>query len=162
VRELRDEIIASWRDAARALPSARDMSAVTLLDHIPELLDEIGDIAQEIASSASPTPVLEAARRHALDRLGDGFDITTIVRELSLLRDAALSAWEQHAGGRPIAMGDLRALNLAIDRAIAVSASRYTQVHARTLAGIDRISTASFESSDLDDLMRRVEAGRSV
>ncbi|HSR97530.1 MAG TPA: PAS domain-containing protein [Kofleriaceae bacterium] len=156
VRELRDEIIASWRDAARELPSARDMSAVTLLDHIPELLDEIGDIAEEIASSASPTPVLEAARRHALDRLGDGFDITTIVRELSLLRDAALSAWEQHAGDRPIAMGDLRALNLAIDRAIAVSASRYTQVHARTLAGIDRISTASFESSDLDDLMRRL------
>jgi PAS domain S-box-containing protein len=156
VRELRDEIIASWRAAARELPSARDMSAVTLLDHIPELLDEIADIAQEIASSASPTPVLEAARRHALDRLGDGFDITTIVRELSLLRDAALSAWEQHAGDHPITMGDLRALNLAIDRAIAVSAARYTQVHARTLAGIDRISTASFESSDLDDLMRRL------
>jgi PAS domain S-box-containing protein len=156
VRELREEIIALWRDAARELPSARDMSALTLLDHIPELLDEIADIAHEIAASASPTPVLEAARRHALDRLGDGFDITTIVRELSLLRGAALSAWENHAADRPIAMGDLRALNLAIDRAIAVSANRYTQVHARTLAGIDRISTASFESADLDDLMRRL------
>lgn len=134
------------------------MSATTLLDHVPALLDEIADIANEIASSANATPVLEAARRHALDRLGDGFDIATIVRELALLRDATLSAWESHAGDHPIAMGDLRALNVAIDRAIAVSASRYTQAHARTLAGIDRISTASFESSDVDDLMRRLLA----
>ena len=154
IREFREEIIAAWRGAARELPSAKDMSATTLLDHVPDLLDEIGDIADEIASSANATPRLEAARRHALDRLGDGFDIATIVRELSLLRDAALRAWESHAGGRPIA--DLRALNLAIDRAIAVSASRYTEVHARTLAGIDRISTASFESSDVEDLMRRL------
>jgi PAS domain S-box-containing protein len=158
VREFRDEIIAGWRAAARELPSAKDMSAATLLDHVPDLLDEIADIAEEIAASERATPVLEAARRHALDRLGDGFDIATIVRELSLLRDAVLSAWQRHADDRPITMADLRAVNLAIDRAIAVSASRYTEVHARTLAGIDRISTASFESSDVDELMRRLLA----
>jgi PAS domain S-box-containing protein len=156
VRIFREEIVAAWRKAVRRLPLAGDMSMTTLLDHIPALLDEIADFADDIAAGAPASPVFETARRHALHRLSDGFDIATIVSELSLLRDAALGVSARHETVQ--SMADLRALNLAIDRAIAVSASRFVEVQQRTLAGIDRISTATFESNDLDDLMRRLLA----
>jgi signal transduction histidine kinase len=154
VRRFRDDLLAEWRCAARELPIARDMTSVTLLDHIPALLDEIADIADELTIGAGKTSDLETARRHALDRLSDGFDAATIVSELSLLRDAVFAVWSRSAGSQQLA--DLRAINIALDRAIAVSVGRYGEVHDRTLAGIDRISTASFESSDVDDLMRRL------
>lgn len=154
IRTFREDVVAEWQRAARQLPIARGMTPATLLDHVPELLDEIADIADEFTSAPCPAPVFETARRHALDRLSDGFDVAMIVRELSFLRDAIFNVWTRNMRGRE--MADLRALNLALDRAIAVSVARYAEVHERTLAGIDRISTASFESSDVDDLMRRL------
>lgn len=154
IRTFRDDVVTEWRRAACELPIARDMTSATLLDHLPELLDEIADIADEFSSGPCSAPVFETARRHALDRLADGFDVAMIVRELSFLRDAIFSVWTRNLGARE--MADLRALNLALDRAIAVSVARFAEVHERTLAGIDRISTASFESSDVDDLMRRL------
>jgi PAS domain S-box-containing protein len=154
VRRFRTEILAEWKRSARQLSEARTMNAVTLVDHIPELLDEIADIAEEIAAERQPGGTFETARRHALDRLAEGFDITTVVRELSLLRGAALAVWDRANVSGNVA--ELRALDLAIDRAIAVSVGRYTEAHERTLAGIDRISTASFESSDLQGLLQRL------
>src|SRR5262245_13389699 len=94
VRTYRSEILAEWRRAARDLQIASQMNAVTFVDHIPELLDESADIAEEFAAGRSSTSPFETARRHALDRLSEGFDITTIVRELSLLRGATLAVWE--------------------------------------------------------------------
>ncbi|HEU4726761.1 MAG TPA: PAS domain-containing protein [Kofleriaceae bacterium] len=156
VRRARNEILAEWRRTARELPITRDMNAVVLVDHIPALLDEIAEIAEEIAGDKPPSSGFETARRHALDRLGEGFDIATVVRELSLLRGATLAVWARAGVDHDLAA--LRALDLAVDRAIAASVGRYAEAHERTLSGIDRISTASFQSTSIDELMQRLLA----
>jgi PAS domain S-box-containing protein len=155
VRRFRDEILTEWRQGARELPVARNLSMTSLVDHIPEVLDEIGSIAEELVAQRSPS-VPTAARSHALERLAEGFDIGTVVSELSMLRGAALSVWGR-AGMNDHAR-ELRALDLAIDCAIAASVSRYAEAHVRTLAGIDRISTASFESATVEELLQRLLA----
>ena len=154
VRRFRTEILAAWRLLAREIPVAQDLSPVVLVDHIPELLDQIGDVAEEIAN-ASPQPrTLVTARNHALDRINEGFDVSAVVRELSLLRHCLLVVWErEHGGGNLIGM---RALDLAIDRAIEASVTRYSEARERTLAGIDRISTATLTSRSVAELLQRL------
>jgi signal transduction histidine kinase len=147
--------MAEWRRAARELPVAKELGSVTLIDHIPELLDEIAEIAEQIVSDEVPTQPFETARRHALDRLAEGFDIWSVVRELSLLRGCILETWERTSTG---SVEELRAFDLSVDRAIAVSVGRYAEAHERTLAAIDRISTASLSSHDIDELLRRMLA----
>jgi PAS domain S-box-containing protein len=154
IRRFRTEILAEWRRGARELPIARNLSSVALVDHIPELLDEVADIAAELVSTSHGVRrTFETANEHALDRLAEGFDVATVVHELSLLRAAVLTVWSREGEQD---LSGLHAIDLAIDRAIAASVRRYIEVHERTLAGIDRISTASFESSNVDDFMHRL------
>lgn len=154
IRRFRTEILAEWKLEARAIPAAQQLPAIMLVDHLPELIDQIADIADAIATDDTLESSFETAQRHAIDRLEAGFDIAAIVAELSLLRGCILTVWtRENAGGNAV---ELRALNLAIDRAIEVSVARYADAHERTLAGIDRISTASLESRDLDDLLGRL------
>ena len=155
IRRFRSEILAEWKGIARrTIPVAHDLSPVVLVDHIPELLDELADIADEVASELPDAARFETARRHALDRLGEGFGVAAVVQEMSILRDCMLRVWErEHAGGD---IGDLRALNLAIDRAIEASVSRFAEARERTLAGMDRIATATLEAANVDELLRRL------
>ena len=154
VRRFRTEILAAWRQLARGIPAAHDLPPVVLVDHIPELLDQIADVAEALASMHVEPGSFETARHHALDRIGEGFDVSTVVKELSLLRDTMLTIWQREHGGSNV--GALRALDLAIDRAIEASVARYAEARERTLAGIDRISTATLASRSVDELLERL------
>lgn len=155
VRRYHSEILAEWKALARKLPVAGELSPAALADHVPELLDEIAEIAEEIAADAGPVQrTAETARQHALHRLAEGFDITLVVRELSLLRGAAMSVLSRV--GSECSVAEVRALDLAIDHALTTSISRYAEAHQRILTGIDRISTLAFASRDLDDLLQRL------
>ncbi|HEY0476500.1 MAG TPA: PAS domain-containing protein [Kofleriaceae bacterium] len=152
LRRRRAEILADWRRMAREIPVTRDLSPVSLVDHLPELLDEIASVTEQLLGNGEVgTP--DAARRHAVDRLGAGFDISAIVHELSLLRRCILTVWQRdhgHSGEEVVA------LNAAVDRAVAASVSRYAEARERTLTAIDEISTAALEAPDLDALLRRL------
>ncbi|HTJ47315.1 MAG TPA: PAS domain-containing protein [Kofleriaceae bacterium] len=154
MRECRDEILAEWKNVARDLPAAKDLTVAALTDHVPAVLDDIVSLAESIVAGAPLRETCEAARRHALDRLAAGFDIDAVVSELSMLRACLQSVWARRCPGESVA--GLHALNLAIDRAIEASVARYARARERTLTGIDRISTASLESRDLDDLLQRL------
>src|SRR5262245_13174766 len=86
IRRFRTEILAEWRVAARHIPAARQLSAVIVVDHMPELLDQIGDLADVLARERPTQETFETARRHAIDRLEAGFDVAAVVEEVSLLR----------------------------------------------------------------------------
>ncbi|NVB80543.1 MAG: PAS domain-containing protein [Kofleriaceae bacterium] len=150
VRRFHDEILGEWGALASDLPAAKHLGGARLIDAIPDLLEEIASIADESRSGQE----IAMARRHALDRLADGFDVSTVVNELSLLRGAMLAVWERRVEGA--SLGSVRDLNLALDRAIASSVARYMEVHMRTLTGIDRISTASLQASDVVDFLQRL------
>lgn len=154
IQRYRNEILAEWRRLARAsIDAARDLAPVALGDHIPELLEQIAEIADAVLGNRE-LPVFDTARRHAIDRLGVGFDVSAVVQELSNLRGCMLAIVDRERVALPLA--ELRALDLAIDHAIAASVTRYAQARERTLAGIDRISTATLEAASLDELLQRL------
>lgn len=150
----RRDILAEWRRSARSIPPARDLGSVALVDHVPEVIDEIADVADAALAAGGAHVRFETARRHALDRIADGFDVSAVVHELSILRDAILAVWERESAHAPLA--DVRALDLAIDQAIHATVARYAETHHRTLAAIDRITTASVEATDRDELLQRL------
>src|SRR5882762_5300662 len=90
LRRFRTEILAEWRRMVREIPIARDMPGVSLVDHLPELLDEIAGVAEQLLNERA-VAIPDAARRHAVDRLGAGFDVFAVVHELSLLRRCILT-----------------------------------------------------------------------
>ena len=148
IRRTRSDIIAEWKQLVRDLPPASPLTSVALLDHIPELLD---DIVDAVASGPALAEV-GVARRHADARLEMGFDIGTLVQELSMLRRCI---WR--VGARAGVQSEvLQALDVAADAAIATSVARFAEARERTLVAIDRISTASLESQDLRELLDRL------
>ena len=148
------EILGDWKASVRRLPSGRDLPEPILLDSVPQLLAEI---AQAIADSSGsePRPPRRLVEEHALHRLESGFDLAQVVSEYSLLRDAIVRRWEADPT-RLAERGAERALNRAIDESISMSIERFTQAQARAVRAMDQIATASLESHDLEDLLRRL------
>jgi PAS domain S-box-containing protein len=116
------DILARWRDSARRLPDARELTPIALVDHIPDLIEELADIAADVAE---PRDAYATAQQHVLQRIAEGFDVASVVRELSLLRRAIFDVWERERVDGSIA--ELRAVDLAIDRVIEMSVARYAE-----------------------------------
>ncbi len=155
VRRESGEILAEWEATIRELPSARGLDRSGLLDHMPDVLERVTCVADAILRGGPVEAPKTEAERHALDRLGVGFDLGEVVLEYSHLRACVLRRWEAQVGCGNGRMG-VAAFNLAVDRAIAASVERYTEARDRTLRAIDRISTAALESHDLTELLRKL------
>ena len=152
----RDEILDEWARAAREIPVAEALSRDELMDHMAALLDEVADAAETLLRGEPVAASAESAHTHAIDRLTAGFGLPAVVAEMSILRDCIFDACHR-SHGVP-SRDERRAINAAIDRAIAATVSRYTHAHDRTLAAIDRISTATLEAKTLDELLDRLLA----
>jgi len=150
----RDQILALWEGAVRRLPTARELSRPVLLDSVPQLLDAIAKTIDERETGGSEMPP-RIVERHALQRLDTGFDLAQVVAEYSLLRDAILELWERESLSLS-ETGSTRILHRAIDRSICLSIERFSDEQIRAARALDRIATASLESHDLDDLLRRL------
>jgi PAS domain S-box-containing protein len=155
LRHRQSEILHEWEVRVRDLPVARGLDRPALVDHVPELLERIADVVDRLAHGHEGVVPAETADAHALERLELGFDLSQVVAEYSALREIVIAhiVRERTVEQRTAA---LRIVNQAIDRAIAASVDRYTQARERTLAAMDRISTAAFESPNLDDLLHRL------
>jgi signal transduction histidine kinase len=137
----------------RRLPTARNLPKPVLLDSVPQLLDAIAETVDERTRDNDIAPRFVEA--HAFQRLETGFDLGQVVAEYSLLREAILELWEREA--MPLTdRASMRVLHRAIDRSISLSVERFTQAQLRTARALDRIATASLESHDLEDLLRRL------
>lgn len=156
LRRRRSDILSSWAEGAREVAGRGDISGVQMIDHIPELLDELVDALQAAKGGRGREVQLSqtTAERHAVDRLKDGFDLNQVVGELSLLREVILDTCDR--AGVIIRDRDRRILNRAIDRAIAASVERYTSTQQRTLRGLDRISAAALDATTIDELLQRL------
>lgn len=125
LREQRDVLIARWREHVRQLPSARELDAPALDDHIPALLDEL-TTQLETAPDAPITAVSakEAAPIHGIQRYEHDFDIVEVVAEYNILRGcihALAEANDINLRGRP-----LHVVNRVIDEAIAVAMQAFS------------------------------------
>ena len=129
VEQEQQNLLARWRAAARALPSAKALDTPTLNDHIPVLLAELSaalrsgsddTIADAIAVGSAPA--------HGLQRLTDTFDIEEVVAEYNILRECIHDLAERHSlsmQGEPFYV-----LNRLLDGAIGAAVQSYARQQA--------------------------------
>src|SRR5262245_30156545 len=89
----RAELLVAWTQLAGQIPAASELPWSALADHIPELLAQVAEIADQLPDDLMSPRRLDSARRHAVDRLGAGFDVSAVLHELSMLRRCTLVVW---------------------------------------------------------------------
>ena len=75
IRERKHDIIAVWTHEVRGLSKAAELDHPALVDHVPELLDQIAEIADDLVAGEQPMLPVQVAEKHALERLDEGFDL---------------------------------------------------------------------------------------
>ncbi len=118
----RAHITEVWRTEVAKLPELATLPAPALVDHLPEFLYELarwmtGD------SEAEARAYVHIVEGHALQRLGHGVHLGTILAEYQLLRQVVLR--ETLTGVRDDAAGVV-GLNRALDLAVAESVRQFT------------------------------------
>lgn len=129
LRERRAEILAEWARLARTVPPAARLSEAALIDHMPQLLDRIAELADQLAcGDPAALPEREAAK-HARQRWRKGYELHQVLREHALLRRvvAGLDGLDRDA---------LRCIGEAIDEAMVISAEMFAQMSERGMTGI--------------------------
>jgi len=72
LRQRRVDIMAAWEAIVCKMPVAKALDRPTLVDHIPELLDRIADLADHIGSGKSTQLPKALSEMHAVERLSEG------------------------------------------------------------------------------------------
>lgn len=155
IRDRQQDILAEWLAEVRTLPVARSLDRPALIDHVPDVLERIAATADSLAKGEPPRPPEQEADLHAAIRLDEGFDLPQVVSEFTILRDCIMKLWQQNVVD-PGHIEELRAVNLAIDKAVTASVDRFTRARDRTLIALDRIASEALESRSLEDLLQRL------
>ena len=124
IRRDREPLLSRWRQEVRELPSARDLDAPTLDDHIPTLLEELA-AALDAKSDKTIADVVRGGSppEHGVQRLEDGFDIEEVVAEYNILRGCVHDLAE--ANGLSLAGKAFHILNRVLDGAIGLAVKAY-------------------------------------
>ena len=155
LREHRNEILESWLAAVKDIRAARGLARPVLLDHMPDFIDELIDYVSELRSGREAAAPRENPRMHALERLGEGYDLAEVVEEYALLR-RCIAGLAQRSGAPAVRSVELPLLHRAIDQAITTAAMRYAEARERTLRALDRISSTALEHHDIESLLPKL------
>jgi signal transduction histidine kinase len=127
--ERRNQIIDQWKTAAYRLPRAENLDELLLLDHMPQMLNELSSALTEAESlSILEMRAHKSAVEHGVIRFQLGFDVEEVIAEFGLLRDVLQQFAE--ACGVNISGGVNLTVNRVIDKAIAVSLQTYVRQQA--------------------------------
>ena len=159
VRQERAPLLASWRRQVRQLPSARELDAPTLNDHMPGLLDELATALESRSDQTIPEALLaESPQAHGLHRLENAFDIDEVVAEYNILRGCLHDLADSHGinlAGRPF-----HVINRVLDHAIGLALQTYATQRALEVQG-RREEYLSFVAHDLRTPLNAISlAGR--
>jgi len=154
IRVHREDIVADWASRVKSLSPAREMSRSAIVDHVPVILARVADMV-EAAQTGDAVSLGDLPKRHALDRLGRGFDFDQIVVEFNLLRGAILDLWAREIGAA-VDVRELRHLGDAFDGALAESAAKYASAREKLLKALDRVSEAALGSADLEKFLQNL------
>lgn len=145
MRARKTEILAEWEIIVQRVSAAAKLERPLLIDHIPALLDQIADTADQLAAGKPAAAPIAIAREHARERRREGYDLSAVIAEYSVLRDCIMRLY--FAETDRIDPIGLRTLHEAIDQAVAESVRRFTEDRGaeaeRMLAIIDTILSAS-------------------
>lgn len=121
IAEHRGEITEAWRARVAAIPELARLPPSALVDHLPEFLREL---ARWVAGdhTAAGRAYLTLVEGHALQRLGHGIELSTLLAEYQLLRECVLAHVVPHVAHDP---EGIVAVNRAFDLAFAESVRRF-------------------------------------
>ena len=132
IRAHTDESEREWEEFAKALtPFAPELSALTLRDHLPQILQAIADDmerpqspAEQNEKSKGESPSEDALDRitaaHATMRLESGFDLEHTIAEYRALRARVLRLWLQtRPSSEEQNLDEVTRFNETIDQSIA-------------------------------------------
>ena len=123
VRE-REELLASWREQVKRLPSAQDLDVPALNDHVPPLLDELVAALRAVSEKTIPEALLEGSPPlHGQQRYEDGFDIVEVVAEYNILRGCLYDLADRH--DLAIHRKAFRIMNRCFDEAIGLAVQTF-------------------------------------
>jgi PAS domain S-box-containing protein len=151
LRDHRQEVLDEWAERVRALGPAADLDPQTLIDHMPQILEELAAAAQAALEGEPVVPPKGPHDRHALARLHQGYELGHVVTEYALLRETILDISAHSPRTIP---DELRAFNRVLDRAIGQAVERYQQASQRMLRALDRISMLAFGQKSEREILR--------
>jgi two-component system, OmpR family, phosphate regulon sensor histidine kinase PhoR len=126
IRDRQADIIDEWKTAAARLPRAQHLDEPLLLDHMPQMLEELSTaLIHSQNRSIIEMSAHKSAKQHGEVRYQLGFDVEEVIAEFGLLRDTV----QRFAETSSINIsGEVnRTVNRVIDKAIAVSLETYVQ-----------------------------------
>jgi two-component system phosphate regulon sensor histidine kinase PhoR len=167
IRGQREELLLSWRDQVRELPSAAGLDIPTLNDHMPRLIGEIASALETGSWETIPEAILadnenanprDSAKIHGLQRLEDEFDIEEVVAEYNILRGCLHDL--ANANGFTLQGKPFHVINRVFDHAIGLALKSYSNQKALEIK-LRREEYLSFVAHDLQTpLMAIALAGR--
>ena len=113
IRAHREDITRLWVAAVDRSPqitSSGDLTYRQLLDHLPQICDELAD-ALQIPSATNETvaPAVADAAAHGRKRWEQGYSLEEVIREICLLRRNIFDRWlPDFAGTNPQFVGEVR------------------------------------------------------
>jgi hypothetical protein len=101
LRNGQETIVRTWTEkvtADRRVSSDARLSYLQLVDHIPQIVEELQDA---LADGQPAPPVLCEGRQHGRQRWKQGYELKEVVRELTLLRVTLVEFLELYRGALP-------------------------------------------------------------
>ena len=101
LRTGQDTIVRDWTEkvtADRRVNSDARLSYVQLIDHVPQIVEEL---QQAIARGDREAPMMCEGREHGRQRWRQGYELKEVVRELTLLRATLVEFLERYSGALP-------------------------------------------------------------
>jgi hypothetical protein len=97
-----ETIVRTWTEkvtADRRISSDERLSYLQLVDHIPQIVEELHDALGE--GRVAEPPMLYEGREHGRQRWRQGYELKEVVRELTLLRVTLVEFIELYRGALP-------------------------------------------------------------
>src|SRR3954470_18039466 len=96
IREDADVLIRQWITQVMRIPSAREVDGPTLLDHMPDLIEEIWrGLRKHEEMPIESSDSNGTSEAHGTIRFRNGFDLVEVVAEYNVLREVLLAFAEQ-------------------------------------------------------------------
>jgi hypothetical protein len=120
LRTGQETIVRDWTQKVttdRRINSDARLSYLQLIDHIPEIVEEL---QRAIARGEQEAPMMSEGREHGRQRWRQGYELKEVVRELTLLRATLIEFLERYSGALPARAPEeltrsLNHINLFID-----------------------------------------------
>lgn len=136
IEEHAETIVEQSIEFAKTIEVGTDLTQAELRDHMPQIIEAIvADLRipqtrrQEIMKSEGRAPTdtgpRSAAGTHGIQRVHDGYTISSIVAEYRALRSSVLRLWTDAPESHAATAREVTRFNEAIDQAITESVSHY-------------------------------------